>query len=236
MAGQENNIWLSDSGCDIFDNANVIICIFEVNNSLELILDFLLKIFKIIRNIELPFCKLFIFLHKIDKVNPSYVSLKLDKIMKFFHEQHLYDGKIKIFKSSISQDYFYKTFCNLSGILFELFEKNLAIENFNEFSELKKELSFILENENKGRNSIMNLKVNLNLSENETILHMKKLEAYGLIKTFNGTEDFQITDRAHFFKIGWELEKQYHKKNDLNKKMELIQILLKLDSNPSIIN
>ena len=125
LAGQENEVWLTPN-IEVFDQSNVIICIFDVMNSLESIVSFLIKIIKIKTKLNLSKCKIFAFLHKIDLVKPSYLFQKIKAIIDFFKLQYHRGQEIEIFKTSITEDFFFDTYNIIGGILSLLFQKDLT--------------------------------------------------------------------------------------------------------------
>jgi len=125
LAGQENEVWLR-TNIEVFDQSNVIICIFDVMNSLESIVSFLIKIIKIKTKLNLSKCKIFAFLHKIDLVKPSYLFQKIKAIIDFFKLQYHRGQEIEIFKTSITEDFFFDTYNIIGGILSLLFQKDLT--------------------------------------------------------------------------------------------------------------
>ena len=95
-------------------------------NSLESIVSFLIKIIKIKTKLNLSKCKIFAFLHKIDLVKPSYLFQKIKAIIDFFKLQYHRGQEIEIFKTSITEDFFFDTYNIIGGILSLLFQKDLT--------------------------------------------------------------------------------------------------------------
>ena len=125
LAGQENDFWFSESGKEVFNESSIIICIFDIMNSTESIVKFLVNVYQIIKELDLRFCKIIAFLHKIDLVSPSYVDQKIKAIKKFITIQHPRGGDFEIFKTSIGKDFFYDTYYILLNALNSIFQRGL---------------------------------------------------------------------------------------------------------------
>ena len=232
LAGQENSSWFSKKGSEIFEKSNAIICIFDISNSLESIFEFLIKIHKLKEELDLSKCYFSAFLHKADKGNPSYVNQKIKRIQEFFSTQKIMGAEFQIFKTSITEDFFYNTFYTISKILNRLYDDD-KIFNFdsNEHTNMKKEISFILENDALKQYSTESFAKENNIKTELMVAHLKRLEKFGLVKNTDEFESFQLTERAIYFKIGWERESISNKYDDLSRNIEMFHILLILNYN-----
>jgi len=104
--------------------------------------------------------KIFAFLHKINLVKPSYLFQKIKAINDFFKLQYHKGQEIEIFKTSITEDFFFDTYNIIGGILSLLFQKDLIPISRNEFQALKKEILIVLKIENSlryNKEALMNL-------------------------------------------------------------------------------
>jgi len=206
LAGQENNIWFSESGKEVFNESSIIVCIFDIMNSAELIIKFLVKVYQIIKELNLHSCKIIAFLHKIDLVSPSYVDQKIKAIKKFITIQHPRGGDFEIFKTSIGKDFFYDTYNVILNILNSIIHRDLIQISKQEFQDLKKELSIILRSDHISKYNSDYLVDNFDLDLEEAHLHMQNLEHLGLINNFDNFNFFKLTNKAYYFKVGWEKE------------------------------
>ena len=226
LAGQENQIWFSDRGRDVFSESNTIICVLDIRNSLESIIRFLIKIYKLKKELQLHSCKIIAFLHKIDLRSSSYVYNKLKTIQEFITLQHPRGKNFEIYKTSITKDNFYDTFYIISKILNLMFNRKLIPVQHQEFQKLKRELSIILNTENNVRYSISDLVHKLKFNSEEIRLYLEKLEYLGFVEIFNEFQFFKLTDRAYYFKVGLEKDIAIINESQFNKKIELFHIFL----------
>lgn len=231
LAGQENKSWFSKKGSEIFERSNAIICIFDVSNSLESIIEFLIKIHKLKEELDLSKCYISAFLHKADKVNPSYVNQKIRRIKEFFTTQHILGDEFQIFSTSIMKNYFYDTFYTISEILNKLYDDSILSMDPNEFDNMKRDISFILEKDALKQYSTQSYAKENNLKSELMIAHLQRLEKLGLVKSTDEFESFQLTERAMYFKIGWEQERNNSNCDDLSRNIEMFHILLILNYN-----
>ena len=229
LAGQENDFWFSESGKEVFNESSIIICIFDIMNSTESIVKFLVNVYQIIKELDLRSCKIIAFLHKIDLVSPSYVDQKIKAIKKFITIQHPRGGDFEIFKTSIGKDFFYDTYYILLNALNSIFQRGLISISKQEFQDLKKELSIILQSDHISKYNSDYLVDNFDLDLEETHLHMQRLEQLGLINNFDNFKFFKLTNKAYFFKVGWEKEQFNTEENKENKNVELFHIFLYLN-------
>jgi len=232
LAGQENRSWFSKKGSEIFEKSNAIICIFDINNSLESIIEFLIKIHRIREDLSLQNCFFFAFLHKTDKVNPSYVNQKIRRLQEFFSSQKIMGDDFQIFGTSITKNFFYTTFYTISEILKRLYEEdNILNMNFHELSKIKREISLILENDAFNNYSTKLFAQEYNITNELMIEHLKRLEKFGLVKNVDNFSSFQLTERAAYIKIGLERERLDNSDDNLNRNLDMFHILLILNYN-----
>jgi hypothetical protein len=224
LAGQENNIWLSAKGKGVFTETNVIICVFDIRNSLESIIQFLIKIYKLKKELKLEKCKILAFLHKIDLRGDSYVLHKLKSIKDFIRIQHPRGKDFEIYKTSVTGENFYNTYCIISEILNIVFDKKLININQKELQRLKSALSIIIKSNSSTRNRTSELELYPKSNIDKTKDLLIELEKVGFITNFNDYEYFKLTDTAHYFKIG--LEKEIKNEGELINKIEFFHIIL----------
>lgn len=229
LAGQENDRWLSDKGKEVFSKTSAIFCIFDINNSIESIIEFLIKIYKVKKELKLESCHINAFLHKIDMANPTYVFHKIKKLKQFIENQHRFRDDIQIFLTSIKKDYFYSTFSIISDILNDLYKKgNIPMKN-DDFKSLKEDFSRIIGDDTLSDYVVEKNGQNSKYDNSMVGLDLKILETTGLIKRCSKTQYFQLTERAHYLKLGWEEEKIKNSDLNLKEKTNNFHILLFLN-------
>ena len=231
LAGQENKNWFSKKGSEIFERSNAIVCIFDISNSLELIIEFLIKIHKLKGELNLSKCHISAFLHKADKVDPSYVNQKIRRIKEFFETQNILGDEFQIFSTSVMKNYFYDTFSTISEILNKLYDDSIINLDPNEFNNLKSDISFILESDALKQYSTKSNANENNVNSELMLENLKRLEKLGLVKFIDKFESFQLTERAMYFKIGWEHERNSKSGVDLSRNIETFHVLLILNYN-----
>ena len=226
LAGQENKNWFSNKGKDVFTESNIIICVFDIRNTLESIIQFLMGIYKLKKELHLNSCQIIAFLHKIDLRSNSYVNQKLKIIQNFISIQHPQGKNFKIYKTSITIDYFYNTYYIISEILNLIYQRNLTSVDDQEFQKLKKELSIIFNLKINFIYNITDLVHKFKFNSEDLKNHIERLEKLGFIKVFDKNQFFKLTDSANYFKVGLEKEFTIIDEIHFNKRIELFHIFL----------
>ncbi|MFX1238157.1 MAG: ADP-ribosylation factor-like protein [Promethearchaeota archaeon] len=119
LAGQENNSWLYDEKT-VFEDSNAIICVFDVAHSLKFVISFILKIFRIKKELELTETPIIVFLHKVDLVSPEYVALKTKAIKNFFSNQYIGGKYFRITSTSVLHPYYSQTLEAILQVLVQI--------------------------------------------------------------------------------------------------------------------
>jgi len=233
LAGQENEIWFSAEK-QIFNHSSVIICVFEIRNSLKQIVQFLMNILKIQKELQLYECKIIIFLHKIDLVKTSYLLNKVRTLKKIFEVKFPELEKIQIFRTSIAEQYFLKTYFAILDVLNLIFFQDLIPIQKELFNILKTDLSIILQFDVSLSYSWNVLKNKFDLELSQALSHLERLSDLNLLEIKNiNPFTFSFTDRAKLFKICLEKEISKVEKTKLNKGVELFYTFLNLKRNNS---
>jgi GTPase SAR1 family protein len=228
LAGQENQIWFSDNGKEVFSESNTIICVFDIRNSLDSIIRFLINIYKLKKELHLQSCKIIAFLHKIDLRSKSYVYNKLKAIQEFITIQHPRGKDFEIYKTSITKDNFYNTICIISEILNLIFKKDIISINHEELQRMSKQLSIIIKTDIDAKYSIDELSQNFKFNIEETKDSIEKLEELGFLEGLDNDRFFKLTIRAHYFKNGLEKDIGNINNSELYKKIEFLYFFLYL--------
>jgi GTPase SAR1 family protein len=234
LAGQENNTWFSKKGNEIFQQSNAIICIFDIKNSLESIIEFMIKLHKLREELNLSQCYFASFLHKTDRVNPTYVEQKIRRLQEFFSTQKILGDDIQIFGTSITENYFYQTFYTISEIINRLYDENNMFDlDSNELKNMKIEISLIQEINASKKYFTTEFAQEKDIKIELMREHLRRLEKFGLVKNTDNFDSFQLTERATYIKVGWEREKAKND-NDLSRNVEMFRLLLILNYNTNI--
>lgn len=229
LAGQENENWYS-SKKDLFSESNVIICVFDVNNELKTIIELLFKVFKIRKELDLHDCEIIVFLHKVDLLGTPYILSKINSIKDFFKIKLPEVKDFNIYPTSITSQYFFKTYSIVLDILTVLLKKDLIPLGEKEFQNLKRELSIILKCEPKVTYNKQDLVHKFNLSKSEVSFHLERLSYLGFAKISSENPSFfSLTDRSLYFKNGIKQGKNVVEKSKENKAIELFYTFLNLN-------
>ena len=229
LAGQENDLWLSTNQ-DIFNNSNLVICIFDVMNSLELIISFLIKILQIKKRLHLSECKIITFIHKIDLVEPSYVFHKIKAIADFFKSQYRRGQEIDIYKTSIAEEFFFSTYSILGEILNLLFNQEERPQiGEEERSNIKNEIKMLLEMEKEVFYDKEILSREFNFKIDDTTSHIDRLLQVNFVQGNEALNSFKLTERSYFFKIGYEKEFSTALNDEFERSFESYHIFLSLN-------
>jgi len=229
LAGQENDLWLSTNQ-DIFNNSNLIICIFEVMTSLESIISFLIKILQIKKRLHLSECKIITFIHKIDLVEPSYVFHKIKAIRDFFKSQYRRGQQIKIYKTSIAEDFFFSTYTILGEILSSLFnQEERAQIGEKELANVKNEIKLLLKMKKEVYYDKEFLFREFDFKTDNVNSHIDRLIQINFVESDESLNSFKLTERSYFFKVGLEKEFSNALFDDLERNIESFHIFRSLN-------
>ena len=229
LAGQENDLWLSTSQ-DVFNHSNLIICIFDVMNSLESIISFLIKILQIKKRLHLSDCKIITFIHKVDLVEPSYVFHKIKAIDDFFKSQYRRGQEIEIYKTSIAEEFFFSTYSILGEILNLLFNQEERPQiGEEEQAKIKNEIKMLLKMEKEVFYDKEILSREFNFKNDDVTSHIDRLLQINFVQSNEALNSFKLTERSYFFKIG--LEKEFSKalNDEFERNIESFHIFLSLN-------
>jgi len=203
LAGQENKNWFTLDQ-KIFEKSNIIICVFDINNSIETIISFLINLFKIKKQNQTTSNSLIItFLHKIDLVSSSYISQKINAIKKFFKSHYSLRKSINIHPTSIKEEYFYHTYLIVMKIINLMFKNTMIPISKNKFKQLKKELFIIIKSEPLIKYNLENLSNRFKINKDSLLSHLERLKTLGFLEFIQDGEIVQFTRRCEFFKIGF---------------------------------
>ncbi len=229
LAGQENENWFTHRK-DVFKYADIIICVFDITCSVESIVPFLINILNIKKNLNfISDCEIYVLIHKIDLVNPSYISQKIKIIENFFTKQYPTGQKIKIFGTSITKDYFYDTFKIIFNILKSSLEMDIIPISNSDFQDLKTELEILLYFDPLEVMKTEKLESELDLSKEDLLFHLRRLKKLGFIDILSETNKVKSTKRSEFFreKLKQEVSKVGLTKE--NKGVKLIHMIMELN-------
>ena len=217
LAGQENDNWF-DKDDIIFNQSDLIIVILDINSYLKEILNFIEKVIEVYMKFNLSNCKFILLLHKVDLIDALYLQHKI-KAVKEYTNQYVKSGiKLEIITTSIAKEFFFDTYDKITKIILDLFENKLDFIKQTIDQDLRIDLKIIVEYEIEKAYQAIDLVHDLKIPKSEIDSHLKRLEKLGFIEFLENYQNFQLTNRASFFKIG--LEKLDEKQNKINKVLE----------------
>ncbi|KKN57277.1 hypothetical protein LCGC14_0563580 [marine sediment metagenome] len=211
LAGQENKRWMTEDK-NIFKKSNLIICIFEIQKSLEEIIQFLEGIRQILKKYHLKEISIYIFLNKIDLRSKSYSDLKKNSLIKNLKQFPLKFSDVEL--TSIEAEYFYKTYKKIIEIINNLLNEKKILDKF-EIVNIKTCLSIILDSEVPKTYKKDSIAKKFKLTNEEVVHYLKMLEQLGFLKTSDNFQTFKITNRANYFRKPFPIR-------DLNTNKDLI--------------
>jgi GTPase SAR1 family protein len=216
LAGQENDLWLSDSNQSVFENSNIIICVFDIHNSVESIIQFLLSIYYIQQALNLESCYIVTFLHKVELVSNSYIEQKIKTINNFVKTHHPMATHFEIYKTSITQYYYYNTFRILSNLLKLILSHEEKFDQINQLDDIRSQYRLFFDGIDSKQIWMDDLFSKLNYSEDNIRTYIKELQKKGFINNIEGLNAFALSDSAYFYKFGFEQQRKKGGKFDEN--------------------
>lgn len=233
LAGQENDDWLYSNQC-VFEKANIIICMFDIRNSVESIVSFLIEILKKKKSMDsLGGCEIYALLHKIDLFNNRYVSRKIEAIHGFFKGQYKTGERIKIFGTSIEKEYLLDTFSIMLDIIKVTLKKNLIPINRKNYRELKKIKQILTKLDSSKKYKLEKIKSKLRLEEKYFLSHLNKLEQRGFLNFDSDKRFVELTTFSKFIRQGLIERKLDDVTSQKHKTTELFQTLLEIKEVPT---
>jgi GTPase SAR1 family protein len=232
LAGQENQNWFFDDR-SVFYDSDMVICIFDITDSLKSIINFLIRIFNIRSELNLSFCVL-VFLHKIDLVTATYPKLASKFIENQLTIKDLKEFDLKIFHTSISEKFFWNSYDIILSLLHSFNKKEEDKILKHEMDNLKKETQIILKFKYKIHYSIYDIRNHFPMKINQIQFHIKRLKQMGFVRipTLEPTT-FYLTNRAYWFKL-W-IKDKIKLEQELDKEINVLFNILNLKKIGNIV-
>ncbi len=233
LAGQENENWFSKEST-IFNNSNLIICVLDINSYLGEIIEFIDDVIRIQNELKLINCSIAILLHKIDLIEPLYLHQKLKAINDNLRNEKKQDMSTQIYPTSITKKYFLETYDIISQLFSKLTDYKTGSMNEKVFQDFKLDLQIIVQYSDLKEYKITDLFYDLNLSRKNATPRLKKLEKLGFLKFTENSNNFLLTERANFFKLGLNSGDIDEKENKINKILESLYIFSNLSQKTEV--
>ncbi|MBD3198154.1 MAG: hypothetical protein GF317_24100, partial [Candidatus Lokiarchaeota archaeon] len=213
---------------EVFKETNIIICVFDILNSLEQIISILIKTIKICKEKCLNDYTIIILLHKIDLVNLSYVHQKSKSILEFLKTHYEIFEKIHLYRTSIAKAFFFSSYNIILKIIEKLFKKNIAPISKDEYNKLEIEFRILLMFDNNLKYNIKELSHKFNIGSELALYHLKRLEMFGLIELLEDETIFMLTTRSDYIKEGIMKEQEAFRENKINLASKLFYTFMNL--------
>ena len=228
LAGQENDDWFNKDN-KIFNQTNLIICVLDVNRYLGENIEFIQDVIKLQNDLKLSNCSIAILLHKIDLIEPLYLTQKLKAISPFLKDEKRHDIIPQIYPTSITKKYFLETYDIISQLFCNLIRDKIGPMNENLFQDLKKDLQIIIQYSDLKEHKRSDIFYDLDFSNKDALPRLKRLEKLGFLEFSENSPNFQLTERANFFNLGLKSETIDEKDAKINKILESLYIFSNLN-------
>jgi len=230
LAGQENENWFKKDK-EIFNHTNLIICVLDINRYLKENFTFIDDLIEIYKELKLSRCSIVILLHKIDLMDPLYIQHKFKAFIDYIKNEKKLDPKVLIYTTSITKKYFLETY----DIITEIFSKSItdisSLKRDSLFQDFRTDINIILRYDDLKRHNITDLFYDFDLSVKDATSRLRRLERLGFLKFIENMQNFQLTERAIFFKTGLDIEDKDDKESKINKILESFYLFSNLNQN-----
>ena len=230
LAGQENESWFRKDK-SVFNQANLIICVLDINRYLKENLDFIEDLIKIYKELKLPNCFIAVLLHKIDLMNPLYLQHKFKAIEDHIAKERILETTILVYTTSITKKYFLKTYDIIAEIFSHVITIRSSLKNQSLLQDFRTDLKVILQYSDLKKHNIKDIFYDFDISIKEAIPRLKRLEKLGFLKFVGNLQNFQLTERAIFFKNSLDIEEKDKKESKINKVLESLYLFSNLNQN-----
>ena len=228
LAGQENENWFNKEK-SVFNHTNLIICVLDINRYLGENIEFIGDVIRIQNDLKLTNCSIAILLHKIDLIEPLYLQQKLKAINNYLLKEKRQDLSSHIYPTSITKKYFLETYDIMSQLFSNLTNCNAEPSYEKLFQDFKLDLEIIVQYSDLKEHKITELFYDLNFSSKDATPRLNRLEKLGFIEFSENSHNFQLTERANFFKLGLKAEEIDEKETKINKILESLYIFSNLN-------
>lgn len=228
LAGQENENWFSKDN-SIFNHANLIFCVLDINRYLGENIEFIGDVIRIQNDLKLTNCSISILLHKIDLIEPLYLQKKLKAINDYLIKEKRQDLSSHIYPTSIAKKYFLETYDIMSQLFSNLTNCKTEPSYEKVFQDFKLDLQIIVQYSDLKEHKLTDLFYDLNFSSKDAMSRLYRLEKLGFLEFSENSHNFQLTERANFFKLGLKSEEIDEKETKINKILESLYIFSNLN-------
>ncbi len=230
LAGQENENWFKKDR-EIFNHTNLIICVLDINRYMKESLAFIDDLIEIYKELKISRCSIVILLHKIDLIDPLYLQHKFKAFDDYIKNEKKFDSKVLIYTTSITKKYFLKTYDIIAEIFSNSITYKSSLKNESLFNDFRVDINIILQYDDLKKHSITDLFYDFDISIKDAVPRLRRLERLGFLKFIENMQNFQLTERAIFFKTGLDIEEKDEKKSKIDKILESLYLFSNLNQN-----
>lgn len=199
LAGQENENWFSHER-EIFLNANLLLCVFDINMYIKEIQDFFFKLLNIHKEMNLKKASIVVFFHKVDLIDKILLHHKINAFKDFLKTNLAINENIPVFPTSIAADFFLTTYDYVAEILGKIISiKNLG-NRVDQINELRKDLEILINYDVYKTYNINVLFYDFNLQHKDALIHLRRLKKLGLVEILSDKNHFSLTEKTRIFK------------------------------------
>lgn len=228
LAGQENENWFKKER-DVFNHTNLIICVLDINRYLKENFAFIDDLIEIYNELKLSFCSLVILLHKIDLMEPLYVQHKHKAFDEYIKNEKKCDFRVQIYPTSITKKYFLETYDIIAEIFSNSIKDISSSKSDSIFQDFRTDINIILRYDDLKEHNIKDLFYDFDISIKDATPRLRRLERLGFLKFIENMQNFQLTERAIFFKKGLDIEEKDNRESKINKILESIYLFSNLN-------
>ena len=228
LAGQENENWFKKDK-SIFNQANLIVCVLDINRYLKENLEFIADLIEIYKELKLRNCSIVVLLHKIDLMDSLYLHHKLKAIEDYIVKEKNLNSKILVYTTSITKKYFLKTYDIIAEIFSNVISLRSSLKNESPFQDFRTDLKIILQYSDLKKHNIKDIFYDFDLSFKDASPRLRRLERLGFLKFVGNLQNFQLTERAIFFKTGIKIKEIDEKERKINRILESLFIFSNLN-------
>jgi GTPase SAR1 family protein len=228
LAGQENENWFKKER-DVFNYTNLIICVLDINKYLKDNFTFIDELLEIYEVLNLSRCSLVILLHKIDLMEPLYVQRKYKAYDEYIKNEKKCESIVHIYLTSITKKFFLETYDIIAEIFSNSIKNIPSSKSDSIFLDFRTDINIILRYDDLKKHSVMDLFYDFDISIKDATPRLRRLEKLGFLNFIENMQNFQLTERAIFFKKGLEVENKDDKESKINKILESLYLFSNLN-------
>ena len=207
----------------------MIICVLDINKYLKDNFTFIDDLIDIYNAMKLSRCSLVILLHKIDLMEPLYVQHKYKAYDEYIENEQKCASKIQIYLTSITKKYFLQTYDIVTEIFSNSIKNVSGAKNDSLFRDFRTDINIILQYDDLKKHSIKDLFYDFDIAIKDATPRLRRLEKLGFLKFIENMQNFQLTERAIFFKTGLEVKNKDDKEEKINKILESLYLFSNLN-------